>query len=328
MELISSIVKALSMHFPNYVLYAVNNDDLLLVASTNNAPLLPSARIFTAPGMSQELARNGIASMTDLALHRIGDRAALQPLFDSYPLAANSDYYPVLDTRAAQTRFMQRGGADLVNLIKTGIPVTRYLGAADAGDAVTRYTPNPHLTLSDTAFAATLIRDYVLFGRVGAQYGRLSNEAEFYAENMRSGLVTCASVLDQSSWLVSAVGFAQLTLPFLSPSEAEQIWQAVQSAPCRIARSSTQQAWIGLMLALSRHDAANMADIALELLRDPAPEAAPLTRFLLHSAVLGDLLQQRHERARATWQRHQHEAYPQGSQDLVARLYKAHLGLH
>ncbi len=327
-ELIASIVKALSIHFPNYVLYAANDDDLLLIASRSDAPLSPSARLFAVPEMARELARHGINGMPDLLLHKIGDRAALQPLFESYAIPANSDYYPVLDTRAALTRFMRRGGTDLLNLAKSGIPAAKFLGREETSDGPTRYTPNPFLTVSDPAFAATLMRDYVLTGRMDAQFPRLSNDAKFYTENVRADFVRCEMDVDPASWVVSAVGFAQLTLPFLSPVETEQIWHAAQSAPCHGARGSTKKTWIQLLIGLSKRDAATMSAAARQLLDDAERDPPPVARFLLQAAVLGDLLQKQPEPARALWQRLQPTVYPDDATDLTARLYRAHLGLH
>ncbi len=327
-ELIASVVKALSRHFPNYVLYAANSDDLLLIASPGDAPLNPSARLFAIQEMAEELARNGIQGMTDLNLHKIGDSRVLQPLFDSYDVAANSDYFPILDTRAAMSRFMKRGGSDLLRLIDVGIPATRYLGAAEPENNSSQYTPTTFLPVSDTAFAATLLRDYVLYGRVDPQFGRLANDAKFYAQNVRDGMIACTSEIDPSSWLVSVVGFARLTLPFLSWSELEQIWTAALNAPCNASLQSTKKAWITLMLSLARRDAPRMAATALELLNDPERDPAPVMRFLVQAAVLGDLLQDNRARARETWQNHLANVAPDESEEILTRLFKAHLGLN
>jgi hypothetical protein len=71
-----------------------------------------------------------------------------------------------------------------------------------------------------------------------------------------------------------------------------------------------------------------MSDVARALLDDPEREPAPVARFLLQAAVLGDLMQRLPDRARETWANHAANAQPEGAGELLARLYKAHLGLN
>jgi predicted membrane-bound spermidine synthase len=322
-ELIASVVKALSIHFPNYVIYASNDDDMLLIAG-DRADLSPNARLFAIPGMAEELNKHGIRHMQDLELHRIGDRRSLQPLFESYAIAKNSDYYPVLDTRAAQTRFMNRGATELVKLIRAGVPLTRLLAQPAPSAAPSQYTPNPYLTASDPAFAATLLHEFALTGRMAEQYDKVPNDLKFYAENLRAGLITCEAELDPTSWLVSVVGVAQATQPYLTPAELQRLWTAARDAPCYATAGSTKQNWIQLMLALATADGPNLERLARQLLDDAERDSPAIAKFLLHAATAGAVLQDRRDAARDAWTRYAAAAYPDGQYDLTARVLMAH----
>lgn len=326
-DLIASVVKALSSHYANYVVYASNDIDLLLIASDAPQSLDPSPQIFGDPDFADVLAQQGIHSMHDLQLHRIGDRRVLQPLFDSYPIAKNSDYYPVLDTHAARTRFLNRGASEFAKLMVTpGIPLTRML-APTPRTGPTVYTPSPYFAASVAAYDATLIRDFLLTGQTNPQYDEITEYLKGLAQNLRRSLITCEKTLNAGDWVTGTVTIAKVTLPFLSPSEFHQIWDMALSAPCYANTSAPQRAWINLMLALANRDAAGMVRLSVELLDSTRAMDPAAARFLLQSAMLGALIDQRNNDARSLWRTYSPLAYPDRKIDILSRLYMAAAGI-
>src|ERR687887_2056246 len=76
--------------------------------------------------------------MGDFDARYVGSRATLEPLFASYAMPANSDYYPVLDLNAARQRFMDKSATDLVALGTLTLPVLELLEPSRP-----RRPPNP-----------------------------------------------------------------------------------------------------------------------------------------------------------------------------------------
>ena len=324
-ELVASVVKALSTQFSDYAIYVSDDENMLLIAKNGGALSELSPRLFTIPGMAAELSRYGIRHLQDLNLHKIGSRKTLGPLFDSYPIAKNSDYYPVLDLRAIKSRFLQRGALELVQLPRAGVPILHLLEANPATDTRTQATPNAYLPLSELSFTATLLRDFVLHHYTDPQYGKIANDLQLYAHNVRSSLIECDAELDPVSWVVSVVGLAQATLPYLSNAEFAQIWRSVQNSPCYAATGSTKKTWIELMLALAELNASHITQYSLTLLQDDERDATTIARFLMQAAVTGALLQNNHAIAQTTWERYVATAYPDGKIDLPGRLVLSHI---
>ena len=53
---------------------------------------------------------------------RIGTKEFLAPMLAHIPIAANSDYYPVLDQNAARTRFLRTNAKNLIELAEAPLP--------------------------------------------------------------------------------------------------------------------------------------------------------------------------------------------------------------
>src|SRR5258707_6226519 len=125
--LVSTVLRALGEEFPHYAIYAASDHDFLIVASDAPLPPAPQSRVYEQPGLAKELWTIRVLSVGDLDARYIGSRATLEPLFASYGLPANSDYFPVLDLNAARERFMDMNAAELAALGSLGVPVLELL---------------------------------------------------------------------------------------------------------------------------------------------------------------------------------------------------------
>ena len=118
---VRTILRGISVVFPDYVLYAANASDVVLVASTR-APLPPfDDAIFAWPQMRAELAYLDIRSPAQLRMFRIASRRAYAPLLESGPL--NSDYFPKLEFDAVRTRFLRKNDRALIELAREPVPL-------------------------------------------------------------------------------------------------------------------------------------------------------------------------------------------------------------
>lgn len=113
--LLASILKAFSMHFPKYQLYLTDRYNLLVVGSADADIGQPDASIFEPPLMAAELKRVGVPDLATFRLHWAGDQDGMADALKDYDIPANSDFFPVLDQRAAKARYLRQNAVGLID---------------------------------------------------------------------------------------------------------------------------------------------------------------------------------------------------------------------
>jgi spermidine synthase len=127
---VTSIVRGIGMVFPEYVLYAANDTDLILVA-TASAKVPPlTDEVFVWPNMRAELEYLDIRTPAQLRLFRIASRKAYAPLLEVGRL--NSDYFPYLEFSAARARFLSKSDLSVTQLARDPMPLLEILSGFDA----------------------------------------------------------------------------------------------------------------------------------------------------------------------------------------------------
>ena len=93
--LLSSVVRAFSETFPDYVVYALNDFDILIIGTNGGGvPRVDLSALFSNRRLDAELALLGLVGAQDVLAMRLGSSRVLRPLFDHLSLASNSDYFP------------------------------------------------------------------------------------------------------------------------------------------------------------------------------------------------------------------------------------------
>lgn len=323
MPLVATVVKALSSEFSHYRLYATDDEDLVFVASMRPVSAELSFSALQSPRLKEELWAVGVRHAQDLRLHEIGDKAALDPLFQSYILPANSDYYPVLDLNAARTRFLQKHAGEIVDLPQYPLPLLHLLSVDRRESLPGQVTPNPYLKRSEQVFAASLIRDFLVSDRVHSQYERIEAKTRQAVETVRSRLILCQPA--GSSLSIDSIShLAAVTMPALSLAESRRIWGRTITSACFHKLDLSVQQWLALLYSMSSKNAIKMNELALSLLKHN--EFNQLQKaYLVQSAMLANLLLNNKQAARDIWQEHGHGINP--DQDLGWRLLLAHAGI-
>ena len=108
--LVGSIVRGIGSVFPDYVLYAANETDMVLVAAATGILPPVSDALFAWPLMRAELEDIGIRTPADLAMFRVATRLAYAPLLENGRI--NDDYFPYLEFGAARARFLNSSYPD------------------------------------------------------------------------------------------------------------------------------------------------------------------------------------------------------------------------
>ncbi|MGD8568286.1 MAG: spermidine synthase [Gammaproteobacteria bacterium] len=321
MRLVASVMKALSQRFDNYVVYAANNNDIIIMATNGDSLGAPSARVFDFPELARELARVRVRNVQDLQLHYLGDKNYLDPLFASYDIRYNSDYYPVLDLNAIKTRFLKRDAMQILTLKDD--PVKTHALWRNQGPAgeVTQLTPNRFYYPSDLGYAAMLLREFLINDRVGRQFYKLPNMMKHSAMNLRAVKTDCAKVPREQSLLMSVDYIAKAVTPFLTAAELDGIWDAILSSSCLDRYSPLVKQRLLLNKAIARGDAGKMSGLAAALLQQHIVPADQV----LYAGMVGRLALNQYQQADQLWQQYSAGVPVDEKHHLLVRLIKAHV---
>ena len=258
-SLLASVMGALGEAFPHYAVFAASDHDLLIMAADAPLPLPAQASVFEQPGLARELRSVHVLGAGDLDARYLGDRAMLEPLFASYGMPANSDYYPVLDLNAAKHRFMEKSATEVVALLNAAVPVLEILEPGRA-----RRPVNP-LHRGGYAFErventrlARYARDFLLRARP-PEPEAISTLLQKDLEVSRLRLIECRDPRQQDVWLHSLLNVARTVNPFLPPAEAAAVWARFAAASCHAGLHDFQRRWIALFAAVAARDGARAA---------------------------------------------------------------------
>ena len=300
--LVASVMGALGAEFAHYAIYAPSDHDVLIVASNAPLPPAPQARVFEQPGLAKELWTVHVLSAGDLDARYLGNRATLEPLFESYGARANSDYFPVLDLNAARHRFAERSATGIVAMNVAAVPVLELLEPRFA-----RRPPNP-LHRGAHAFEriehtrqARYARDF-LVRRAPPVPQAIPPQLQKDLEVVQLRLLACREARRFDVWLHSLLRIAELVNGVLPASEAAVLWTRINASACLETLHEFQRRWIALFTAVGARDAHAMARLAGGLLENGTNLGADAREYLLLAGMSGAIASGAPGQALALWQ--------------------------
>jgi spermidine synthase len=321
-QLVASVFKSLGRHFSHYQVYSPNDLDMIIVARNGSPVPPPSQDVFSQPGFARELARIHVRSAADMELHRLGSKAALQPYFESFRIPANSDYFPILDLRAARARFMGETARDITRLGVTAIPALEMLGTPPARTDTTEAS-RIWLAKSELKRVALAVRAYLLEGRPET-LAELPRALRTDVEVLRWHGIDCRPGPGRLS--VEGMGaIADAMIPHLPAEALRPVWRKLQQAPCAARRDDTERQWIALYAAVSERNAREMARLGEALLGPPGGRAGRRGDYLLGAAVVGRLAGGDAAGATALWHEHSTRVVSERT-NMLGDLLLGHVG--
>jgi predicted membrane-bound spermidine synthase len=323
-ELIASVIKALAPYFEDYAIYYSTDRDILIVAKKKGTLTSPSASIFSVPSLRNELAKTFVNTAKDLELRRLAAKSAIHPLFASFDISSNSDYYPVLDLKAVKQRFLNGNASDLIALTYNTIPALKMLDPYRLTDEVTSITQYHTPVITMFTMIGTSIRDVYL--NTGQRNGFFPPKYRKNLQDMNQYFFQC-SPADSTQKLDVLLTFANATVPFLTKQELDGIWQVVMQSACYSQLTDTDRNWIELLYSLSMGDADNISRISQRLLNAPMPLQPNQSEFLAASALLGSLLQNNPQAAAQIWEQINTRYHFNAESNVLLRLLAAQNGL-
>jgi spermidine synthase len=279
--LVASVMKALAGQFSHYEIYVPDEGNLIIVARDGMAVPPPSDAAFRQPDLAAELERLQIAGVADLDVFRLGPKKALQPYFDRFAMPTNSDYFPVLDQNAAESRFLAISASDIVRLGTTPIPVLDFLGGPPR--LAVPAAPRRWLRRSQLAHEARQGLSYLLDGRLQALNG-LPEVLRANIQLVRLVALECAAPGTPVS-VEQLFGLADALLPYLGAGESRALWDRLRASPCLPAGRGLES-WLTLFAAIDGRAAETMARTAETLLLHAD---VPHRDYLLGAAITGRL---------------------------------------
>jgi spermidine synthase len=321
LSLVASIVKALSPHFSDYVLYNSNDSDLLLVARKKGSLAALSDKVLVDPRILHELARIRVTGVQDLEARKIGSKRTLDAMFQSFGAPANSDYFPYVDQNAARTRFMRMAGIELTGLTVHFLPILEMLN--EEGSTSSKLTQTAWLTRARAVSDARQLRTALLERR----YGDMPRTVEPDVLLPYLFVDACDRGRSEELWIDAMVQLAGFLTPYLPPEELAPIWRRLEREPCFKHLTRKQRAWFDLVQAVGRRDPDAMASQAERLLDEgDAAGAAPRVRYAVLSAMLGHIVRGTPGKAWLLWAKHGSRLMPMDNPPLDARLLLALTG--
>jgi len=300
--LVVSVLKALDGSFEDWVVFAANDGDAVIVAR-NGAPVGPvDGALFQFQELAEAMARIGVSSSADLEFRRIGSRASWGGFVRGHPVTANSDFDPVLDQGAARSRFLGSSAIPLIGVARFPLPLEEMLaGAAASPEVERRPTITPLFDDSRKVTTARAARDALLAGAPGRGSWNLPDSLREAAAEAAAWLRSCRTGAASPLPVDSFVQVAVATLPMLGPGEIEPIWAGLDA--CMPAVSTGDRQWIDLLRSVGGRDAGGMAAAGTALLAPGRLSGVPL-RYAVATTLLGLVAHGEREAARGVWRRH------------------------
>jgi len=321
-SLVASVLRALGENFPDYAIYAATGSDLLIVAGDAQTLERPLADVMAMPGVARELRRIQVDSIGEIELRRLGSKRLLAPMFLSYDVPANSDFYPYLDLHAAKQRFLQGSAEELTGLLSYSIPVASLLeGRAKSRSVESKIDGDEYLDALELTRRARYARDFLLRSNP-PEPAAIPRQFQKDLELIRARLIECRDSERSDIWFHSLYQLARTLNPMLSVEEAKAVWERIDRSPCRSRLGSNERQWIELMKAVGNRAAPEMARLAEALLALPSDLPTGHRQYLLAAGMAGYLAQGKRAEASVLWNRYPEDA--DYSTDIGLRLLYAH----
>lgn len=322
MSLMASVVKAMSRHFSDYVIYTTDSSNIL-VLTTNGTPLgEPDDYIFEEGALAAELRRANINYMGDLTIRRIGSRTALDPLFQSYGVPVNSDFFPFVELNAPKARFQNRDAVALVSLPLAPIPFLQVLDKTNDG------VMGPQVTTDGSSFidVARRLQRYLVDGNIEDIQTSVPENLQTHAVLLVEKGQRCSASYEKKLWLRSLFRVTNAVGPYLSSTHARAFWEKIERSACVGELSDEERKWFSLLKAVHMKDLDEVPSIARQLLESEQIRSdQEVFGYVCASAMLAHLAKGDPVRALKVWSEFVvPHLIGSGSPNMDLRLLHAH----
>ncbi|NIM11767.1 MAG: spermidine synthase [Candidatus Aminicenantes bacterium] len=313
-NLVASVIKAVSENFADYAIYFTNDNYISIIAGKRPIAPLADGNVFDIPELRNMLARIGIYRKEDLQLHKLGSKKNLDPLFQSYDIQVNSDYFPVLDLGAVKARYMNADARELIRLRTIALPLVETL-EKDPTPRLSRFGTKPINSIADNAAQGMAIYQY---------FRSLLDPGYFPELTMNEKTSEIVAVIrtmhnksrfNRGKWENYLVRLMRLTLPYLSPGEMAVIWADIDAA-------GISSNWTDLFKALGNRDFQQVTRLSATMFPGKVIKSTPTNDYLLTTAMLAFIAVEQPGSAVDLWNRYDNKETPTLALRLLSELAK------
>ena len=325
-ERMASVLKAMDQSFDDYVVFAIDPEDVLLVGKPHGKLAL-DADLFAraSPAMRARLRKVGVGMPADITLRIAGDKALFHPWLQQQAVPANSDFAPYLDVNADRDRFFGRNWIELSRLAFGAAPVPEVLGHRPP-------LPSPAALTFDERVGPDLLwldARQLRRGLLGPEVAAPGAPAPLdLPANLPDGgrmLLDACMQATRSQTIHAAALIATRVLPYLSPDEDLRVLDAMRNAACIANPEGGPDAWPALLRYVAARDADGFGRLADRMLENGLDANDPAIRvYLLAVAMLGRIHAGQPERAAQLWERHSAAALGKNPPGLALEVLRAH----
>ena len=307
--LVMSVLKALSPHFSDYVIYSTGNDDVLVIAKKSGKLHEPDFSRLLSGKMADELHNVNLVTADDYLLRKTAEKETIETMFAYFPVPANSDYFPFLDLNAGKARFAQSNASLMRDWSVAPLPILELLH-----DESLRLD-NVQL---DNLFArvkaiadAEAIYAELMPGEASKDGDGLSKLQYLTARNLSLLRAQCSMGDNETESLQNWYQAATSILPFLVAERASALAAYMAEPACWAGASENTRNWLDLFQAVAARDVDGMARFGTAILQQNGDllEDLNLREYVLTAAMLGLIKTGHPTQAQALWKTHGEKAF-------------------
>ncbi|HTP04004.1 MAG TPA: spermidine synthase [Nitrospirota bacterium] len=294
MQLVASIMKALSPYFSDYVIYASNSTDMIIAACPVGNIQGPNTSFLTMKDLMAELHKVDIMGLPDINVRMIGNKAMLSPFFESFSIEANSDYEPIVDLNAVKNRFFGSMAHDPFHNIQFDrLPLLEMLANHHANLSAANVTYSTYPKSLRIHFANMLyqyfVKDQLQWNHPEAPLRDESRMTIIHAKQVLTR--ECSKDIMKAEWWGAMLHIIADFVPYWSPEQLSVLLHTIEISSCAKHFSVSQRDFIALITAVGKKDAAGMAQYSQRLLEQMEQNAvdADLLEYTLSAGILGYL---------------------------------------
>jgi len=287
-ELIATVINALGSQFKDYKIYSINAGDMIIVASPNKKISPLSDVAWKHKKLAEELKKFDINTLDDVNARLIGEKRYLQSFFKQLSGSANSDYFPILDTHSAKTRFTHDNAKSLMRLnSENPFPLMRLIRQDEIN--ANKVTYNQWQLATHEYYHAVNLMNYLLADSPIGTFGNLDGKDE-----QRWG---ASALLKHMSNDCPASGIKQLndrlhvymayTIPYLSKKQLQDIVATLEQFSCL--QNEQIQPWLTIYKNIINANWQEVYRLSTSLLTEPENISQPRRQYLVAAILYSSL---------------------------------------
>lgn len=296
-DLFISVLKSLSATFPYYSIYFTDSSDIVMVASMDQPVAKPDSAIFSSRNLSAHLAEIQIKNIEDINFRFIGD----QDLFNSFikysSIPANSDYYPVLESRAPKYRFLGKPVTELLNIRLSTLPILDLLYGTRANENLPITVNNAIPLIFRNTDEAYKILD--MFKQETYQQGYLEYLTSI--KYLKSMVADCAVSADPLVWINSLFLIMHKTVAALSESQINLMLSGFTPVCTDNVMPLYMSTWLEYFAAIGSRDIPTLVKAGKSILEQDNQLTIQSGRFVITSLLTGLIKLGQFEEAAGLW---------------------------